>query len=102
MRITKKAIKNCLKTLKNDLLNNPNDYPMIDLYDNKTVRAVLTETSKIKYVNPSYKKSISTLVKIMEDNFPIYLNDGVNIINENDFYDDLNWDIIVEKYKEII
>lgn len=102
MRITKKAIKNCLKTLKNDLLNNPNDYPMIDLYDNKTVRAVLTETSKIKYVNPSYKKSISTLVKIMEDNFPVYLNDGVNIINENDFYDDLNWDIIVEKYKEII
>ena len=83
-------------------MNNPNDYPMIDLYDNKTVRAVLTETSKIKYVNPSYKKSISTLVKIMEDNFPIYLNDGVNIINENDFYDDLNWDIIVEKYKEII
>ena len=102
MRITKKAIKNCLKTLKNDLLNNPNDYPMIDLYDNKTVRAVLTETCKIKYVNPSYKKSISTLVKIMEGNFPVYLNDGVNIINENDFYDDLNWDIIVEKYKEII
>lgn len=102
MRITKKAIKNCLKTLKNDLLNNPNDYPMIDLYDNKTARAVLTETGKIKYVNPSYKKSISVLVKILEDNFPIYLNEGANIINENDFYDDLNWDIIVEKYKEII
>lgn len=102
MRITKKAIKNCLKTLKNDLLNNPNDYPMIDLYDNKTARAVLTETGKIKYINPSYKKSISVLVKILEDNFPIYFNEGANIINENDFYDDLNWDIIVEKYKEII
>ena len=53
--MTKKEIKETLKELKNDLLNNPYDYTMIDLYDNKTPKAVLTDNGKIKFINPSYK-----------------------------------------------
>ena len=102
MKVTKKEFKNCLKAFKADLLNNPNDYPMIDLYENKTPKAIITESGKIKYINPSYAKSISLLIKNMEENLPYYLYEGVTEFNENDFYDCLNWDAIEEKYKELI
>lgn len=102
MKITKKKIKNCLKLLKTDLLVNPNDYSMIDLYENKTPRAIITECGKIKFINPSYNKSISLLIKKMEENFLNYLYEGVTEFDENNFYDCINWDVIEHNYKLII
>ena len=83
-------MKELLNELKEELLNNPNDYTLWDLFndEDKQAKYVKNANGKLKQVNPTYEKSIALLVKEIKDNLKEYV--------------EFDWNKIEEKYKEII
>ena len=83
-------MKELLNELKNELLNNPNDYTLWDMFndDDKQAKYVKGANGKLKQVNPTYEKSIALLIKEIKGNLKEYI--------------EFNWDNIEEKYKDII
>lgn len=83
-------MKELLNELKEELLNNPNDYTLLDMFndDDKQTKYVKGANGKLKQVNPTYKKSIDLLIKEIKGNLKEYI--------------EFDWDKIEEKYKEII
>lgn len=83
-------MKELLKELKEDLLNNPTDYPLWDMFndESKQKRFTTSSSGKMKCVNPSYTKSVNILIKELKDNIKDYIQ--------------FDWDKIEEKYKDII
>ena len=83
-------MKELLNELKEELLNNPNDYTLLDMFndEDKQAKYIKGANGKLKRVNPTYEKSITLLVKEIKDNLKEYV--------------EFNWDKIEEKYKEII
>lgn len=83
-------MKELLNELKEELLNNPNDYTLLDLFndEDKQAKYVKNANGKLKQVNPTYEKSIALLVKEIKGNLKEYI--------------EFDWNKIEEKYKEII